>query len=112
MSQLNEQNAEMNRLRTRLAERVTVRNPDPVEARPVVQDSGAGSAAGAPPVAENTSGRRPVKRTYQVQPGDSLISIAKKMYGDGRKWDDIYQANRDELGRADRLRVGQVLEIP
>ena len=35
---------------------------------------------------------------YMIQPGDFLIKIAKKEYGDWRKWRDIYRWNRKEIG--------------
>lgn len=55
---------------------------------------------------------RSAPRTYRVQPGESLIVIAKKVYGDGQDWVKIYEANRAQLGNSNRLLVGQLLEIP
>ena len=49
---------------------------------------------------------------YTVQEGDTLISIARKYYGDGRKWKRIYMANQNVLTSPDSLRPGQVLVIP
>jgi len=53
-------------------------------------------------------------RTYTVQPGDSLIKIARNVYGPGRGGDyrRIYEANRDKLTSPSLLAVGQVLVIP
>lgn len=53
-----------------------------------------------------------VPRTYTVQPGDSLSSISRTMYGTPSRWIDIYQANRDRLSSEDALRVGQELRVP
>ena len=53
-----------------------------------------------------------VVRTYCVRSGDTLSSIAVKMYRDVSKWREIYQANRETLGGSNRLRVGQILIIP
>ena len=50
--------------------------------------------------------------TYTVQPGDSLWKIAVKAYGNGRRWTKIYEANKDRISDASRIRVGQVLVIP
>lgn len=50
--------------------------------------------------------------TYTVQPGDSLWKIAAKVYGNGRKWNKIYDANVDKISDASKIRVGQVLVIP
>ncbi len=51
-------------------------------------------------------------RTYRVQPNDSLYTIAQKLYGDGRVYRRIYEANRNNVPDQDSLRVGQVLVIP
>jgi hypothetical protein len=52
----------------------------------------------------------PVQRSYRVRPGDTLWSIASKVYGEPDRWHAIADANniRNPL----RLRVGQVLIIP
>jgi len=50
------------------------------------------------------------ERMYVVQKGDTLWHIAKKFYGDGRKWKLIIQAN-NITGPA-RLKIGQKLIIP
>ena len=34
---------------------------------------------------------------YTVQRGDSLWKIAKEQLGDGTRWGEIYQANRDAI---------------
>jgi len=51
-------------------------------------------------------------RTYTVRRGDSLATIARRIYGDSEKWKLIYNANRDILNRPNQLRVGQILTIP
>ena len=50
--------------------------------------------------------------TYTVQPGDTLWLISVKVYGDGRLWPVIFEANRDILDDPGRIRPGQVLKIP
>jgi len=51
---------------------------------------------------------------YHVQPGDSLFSIAQHFYGDGSKWQQIYDyCNRQVIGpNPDLIRPGEVLYIP
>ena len=49
---------------------------------------------------------------YIVQPGDSLSTIAKLMYGDANRYMRIFQANRDKLDDPNKIRVGQELNIP
>ncbi len=51
-------------------------------------------------------------KTYTVRAGDNLTQIARKTLGDGSRWDDIYQANRNKLSGPDKLVVGQELLIP
>ena len=51
-------------------------------------------------------------RAYVVQQGDSLSSIAKKMYGASSRWKEIYEANRATLPTAHSLKLGQTLVIP
>jgi nucleoid-associated protein YgaU len=51
-------------------------------------------------------------RSYTVQGGDTLSSIAAQMYGDPGKWQKILDANRQQLGSSQHLKVGQKLVIP
>jgi nucleoid-associated protein YgaU len=49
-------------------------------------------------------------KTYVVQEGDSLSSIAEKFYGDLYKWPKLMEANR--LTNPNMIEVGMVLIIP
>lgn len=49
---------------------------------------------------------------YVVQPGDSLYSIAKKLYGVGELWPDIAKINRDSIPDARLIHPGIVLRLP
>ena len=52
-------------------------------------------------------------KSYRVRPSDTLMSIARRLYGDGRAWQKIYDANRDVIGaNPARLTVGTVLRLP
>ncbi|MBX3411353.1 MAG: LysM peptidoglycan-binding domain-containing protein [Pirellulales bacterium] len=51
-------------------------------------------------------------QTYRVQAGDTLVDIARRVYGDARRYLDIYNANRDRLQRPQDLREGLILTIP
>ncbi len=46
---------------------------------------------------------------YTVQSGDSLGKIAQKVYGSSRKWQQLYDLNRDSLSSPAALRIGQKL---
>lgn len=52
------------------------------------------------------------ENTYIVQKGDMLWRIADKIYGDGKLWTVIYEANRDSIKNPECIRAGQVLYIP
>jgi nucleoid-associated protein YgaU len=52
-------------------------------------------------------------RTYSVQPGDTLPSIASQVYGDANRWTAIYDANRSTIGDDPNLiRPDTQLTIP
>ncbi len=51
--------------------------------------------------------------TYVVQQGDFLFSIAQRAYGDGNKFNVIYEANKDVIGPDPNVLIpGQVIFIP
>jgi nucleoid-associated protein YgaU len=54
------------------------------------------------------------QRTYIVQPNDTLVSIAQKMYGanNGREYRRIVYANQGNLGPNGVMYTGQTLRIP
>jgi nucleoid-associated protein YgaU len=52
------------------------------------------------------------KQIYVVQPGDTLMRIAARFYGDNTKWKKIREANRGQIGPDGRIRAGQNIVIP
>jgi len=53
--------------------------------------------------------------SYTVKAGDTLISIAERIYGDDpkRTFQDIYEANKVLIGdNPDLIKVGMTLKIP
>lgn len=69
-------------------------------------------------VAENVSARPFPKvvlnltQTYQVRAGDSLSTIAGRMYGSDKDWPVLYWANRNTVKWANVIDVGWVLTVP
>lgn len=62
---------------------------------------------------ETKSAPTPKKaKTYTVVKGDTLWAIAKRNYGNGSKYNIIYDANRDKIQNPNSIRVGQVITIP
>lgn len=55
---------------------------------------------------------QPAGSTHTVEKGESLSVIAKQHYGKASLWTRIYDANRDQLDDPDRIKPGQVLNIP
>jgi nucleoid-associated protein YgaU len=51
-------------------------------------------------------------RSYVVQPGDTLISIAEKVYGEAKAWTDIYRANEHVILDPYNLQPGTELYVP
>lgn len=54
----------------------------------------------------------PEARYYTVLKGDTLSEIALSFYGDMRKYNHIFEANRPMLSSPDLIYPGQVLRIP
>ena len=80
-------------------------------ARPVTpaaaQDPNVRLTGAAPTPAPSTG------RTYTVQSGDTLYSIARKQFGDSKRWEDIFRLNKDLLkNNPTRLAKGMVLKLP
>lgn len=49
--------------------------------------------------------------SYQVQPGDTLIKIARRLGIEGG-WATVFQANHGQIGNPNLIRVGQILSLP
>jgi nucleoid-associated protein YgaU len=69
---------------------------------------GAGAGMGGPAGAAQPPGGR----TYTVKSGDTLSKIAKEHYGNANQYNKIFEANKDQLTDADKIKPGQVLKIP
>jgi nucleoid-associated protein YgaU len=52
------------------------------------------------------------KRTYVVQPGDSLSKIAKEELGDASRWPEIFELNKDQIKDPNLIHTGQELKMP
>jgi len=90
------------------------RRPSGRRVKPVIRNKRTKPASGSSSAGRQTHGRKAPERpqTYTVRRGESLSLIARRVYGDGSLWPKIRKANRDILGDADDVKVGQVLKIP
>jgi len=50
--------------------------------------------------------------TYVVKSGDSLSKIAKEVWGDAKRWKEIFEANKDKIKDPNLIYPGQELRIP
>jgi len=50
--------------------------------------------------------------SYTIQKGDTLYSLARRFYGDGKLWTRIADANKDRIRDVTSIPVGTVLTIP
>jgi nucleoid-associated protein YgaU len=64
---------------------------------------------GSPPP---ETGENRYTQWHEVVSGDTLWKIAKKYYGDGSLYMEIFNANPDVLTDPDKIQVGQKLRIP
>ena len=83
-------------------DRISVRNP-------VASSAPLATAATPAPATAQDSW---ASRTYTVQSGDTLSKIAKEMYGDAGKYQQIFEANKPMLSDPDKIYPGQVLRVP
>ena len=51
-------------------------------------------------------------RVHVVKSGDTLYDLAGRYYSDSNEWTRIHDANKEKLGRDDRLKLGMELLIP
>lgn len=59
-----------------------------------------------------SAGNNSAGRTIVVLKGESLSKIAAKIYGSGRKYYLLYEANKDTISNPNSIAVGQVLKVP
>jgi nucleoid-associated protein YgaU len=88
------------------------RKPGRDKPKPDFSNVKSGSSSTAPPPAAPAPAA-PAPQIHVVAPGDSLWKIAKKVYGKGNLWPQIYDANKETIGgNPDLIKPGQKLVIP
>jgi len=73
-----------------------------------------GNVQGVAKVQDNlkVASATPESQYYTVQSGDTLSKIAARFYGDAKKYNLIFDANRPMLSHPDKIYPGQNLRIP
>lgn len=51
-------------------------------------------------------------RWYQVRKNDRYVSIAREQLGDGSRWREIYELNKDKFPDPDSIRAGVRIRLP
>lgn len=54
----------------------------------------------------------PPGRVHVVAPGETLGTIARKVYGSSKHWKTILDANKDVMATPETMRVGMRLRLP
>ncbi len=85
---------------------------EPVPAVEVETPAPSTTTPPAAPASPTTPASAQPPRTYVMQRGDTLYSLAKRFYGDGKLWTKIADANRDKVRDVTAIPVGTVLVIP
>ena len=86
--------------------------PEPrSEIADTLKKSGVDMSAASGPNAQ-PAGASSLGHGYQVQSGDTLSKIAKRVYGDASEWTKIWEANKDTIPNPDLIHPGQQITLP
>ncbi|NFL75535.1 LysM peptidoglycan-binding domain-containing protein [Clostridium sporogenes] len=96
---------ELKRYKNYAAKKVVIVTPKTAAANQSVKKVIANSKAARP---SNTN--KP--KTHTVSGNDTLWHIAKRYLGDGNKWPQIYNLNKDKIKNPNLIYTGQVLRLP
>jgi nucleoid-associated protein YgaU len=54
----------------------------------------------------------PEEQYYVIEKGDTLWAIARKFLGDGNRYPEVFEANREVIIDPDKIFPGQKIRIP
>lgn len=81
-------------------------NPNMIVAGQVLSLPGSAPSAPAPAPAPARAA------TYTVQAGDTLGVVAQRALGDSGRWQEVFNANRDQISNPNLIFPGMVLRLP
>lgn len=81
-----------------------------VKLAPPTAPSQPATATVEPPQRETSNA--PKNSSYTVKSGDCLWNIAKKQLGDGSRWKEIYELNKDKIKNPNLIYPDQSLTLP
>lgn len=81
-----------------------------VKLSPPTAPSQPATATVEPPRRETSNA--PKNSSYTVKSGDCLWNIAKKQLGDGSRWKEIYELNKDKIKNPNLIYPDQSLTLP
>lgn len=86
----------------------------PEQAAPSAQPA---AQPAAKPAAKSTKGAKKEAlmtggKIHEVKKGESLWKIAKSELGDGNRWKEIYELNKDQMKSPEAVRLGMKLKLP
>ncbi|MHB8034707.1 LysM domain-containing protein [Clostridium botulinum] len=96
---------ELKRYKNYAAKKVVIVTPKTSAANQSVKKVIANSKAARP-----SNANKP--KTHTVSGNDTLWHIAKRYLGDGNKWPQIYNLNKDKIKNPNLIYTGQVLRLP
>lgn len=87
--------------------------PPPIEAEPVTApvDSALAPIVPVTPI-EQAAAKLPDLIRFSVKAGQTLHQVAQEVLGDGRRWREIYEANKSKIPDPNNVRAGTELEFP
>ncbi len=123
-SLISKANPDLDPRRLQLGAKVKIPAPPIASAttRPATGDSTAVMASPSPLTGPAVPGRAavreqappvPADRAYTVKPGEGWSELAARFLGDGTRWPELYELNRERVARDPHgLQAGAVIEVP
>ena len=97
-------------------DRITTENKEEIQAPSVtgtsVTKTDAADTGDAAVKSEPVQGKPLSDNEYLVKENDTLIKISEAVYGDYKKWEEIYKLNKGKISNPTILFPGQVLILP